>query len=206
MTSALGLRDRKKAATRAALSGAAVRLAKEFGLESVTSEAIAAEAGVSTRTFHNYFASKEEAVLHEIELEIQGWVEMLRNRPADEPILDSFEYIAHEVVSAPLGELEEMCAVPRLLEETPALMAKHVQDNVSRMFGEVIAERTGTNIDRDLYPNLIQVAVGGTMKTVLELAVSGNAGDRSPQQLVTEAFALVRNGFPQPATLMSHRS
>jgi AcrR family transcriptional regulator len=205
MTSAIGLRDRKKAATRAALSAAAVRLAKEFGLESVTSESIAAEAGVSTRTFHNYFASKEEAVLHEIELAIQVWVDMLRNRPAGEPIWDSLESIAREVVSAPISELEELCAVPRLLEETPALMAKRVQDNVSRMFGEVIAERTGTDIDRDLYPNLLQVVVGGTMSTVLELAVSGNAGDRTPEDLVSEAFAMVRMGLPQPATASSHR-
>lgn len=205
MTSAIGLRDRKKAATRAALSAAAVRLAKEFGLESVTSEAIAAEAGVSTRTFHNYFASKEEAVLHEIELVVQDWVEMLRNRPAGEPIWDSLEWLALEVVSAPLSELEGMCAVPRLLEETPALMAKRVHDNVSRMFGEVIAERTGTDIDRDLYPNLLQVVVSGTINTVLELAVSGNAGDRSPKDLVSEAFALVRTGLPQSATPLSHR-
>ncbi|WP_068269470.1 TetR/AcrR family transcriptional regulator [Aldersonia kunmingensis] len=205
MTSEIGLRDRKKAATRAALSAAAVALAKEFGLESVTSEAIAAEAGVSTRTFHNYFASKEEAVLHEIELVVQDWVELLRNRPVDEPIWDSFEWLACEVVSAPVNELEELCAVPRLLEETPALMAKRVHDNVSRMFGEFIAERTGTDIDRDLYPNLMQVVVGGTMSTVLELAVSENVGDRTPQELVSEAFAMVRIGLPQPATASSHR-
>ncbi|MBD0323214.1 MAG: TetR family transcriptional regulator, partial [Aldersonia sp.] len=152
MTSPVGLRDRKKAATRAALSAAAVRLTKQFGLESVTSEAIAAEAGVSTRTFHNYFASKEEAVLHEIESTVLDWVQALRDRPQDEPNCDSLESLARQVVSAPLSEHDELCAVPRLLEETPALMANRVLDNVTRSFVEVIAERTGTVIVRDLFP------------------------------------------------------
>ena len=57
-----GLRERKKLATRKALSDAALRLAIERGLENVTIEDITAEANVALRTFRNYFASKYEAV------------------------------------------------------------------------------------------------------------------------------------------------
>lgn len=56
-----GLRERKKRATRAALAEAAVRLAAEHGAEKVTVEAISAAAGVSVRTFFNYFDSRDEA-------------------------------------------------------------------------------------------------------------------------------------------------
>ena len=59
---ARGLRERKKAATRRALGLAAMRLAIERGLDNVLIEDIAAAAGVSTRTFNNYFASKYEAI------------------------------------------------------------------------------------------------------------------------------------------------
>ncbi|MBJ8340043.1 TetR family transcriptional regulator [Antrihabitans sp. YC3-6] len=200
MTSSTGLRDRKKAATRAALSAAAVRLSRLHGLDAVTAEAIAAEADVSTRTFHNYFPSKEDAILYQAESSVQEWVNDLRARPAHEPIWDSLEALAIAYVSDDSRDLEDLSVVSRLVEQSPALMARTVQmhNTVSRLFGEAIADRTGTDIDSDLYPNLLQVAVGGAMKTVIELSISENAGGRTPEQLVSEAFALLRAGLPQP--------
>jgi AcrR family transcriptional regulator len=59
----LGRRDRKKRQTRAAIEQAAVSLVAEAGLSQVTVEAIAERADVTTRTFFNYFADKEDAVL-----------------------------------------------------------------------------------------------------------------------------------------------
>ncbi len=58
-----GLRERKKQATRRALRDTALRLAEEHGLDGLTVEAVCAEVGVSTRTFFNYFRSKEEALV-----------------------------------------------------------------------------------------------------------------------------------------------
>ena len=59
----LGLRERKKLQTREALGWAAMNLAATRGLENVRVEDIAAAAGVSPRTFNNYFASREEAII-----------------------------------------------------------------------------------------------------------------------------------------------
>jgi AcrR family transcriptional regulator len=62
VTIADGLRERKKVHTRRTLSAAAVQLCLERGYPHVTVGDIADAAGVSRRTFSNYFASKAECV------------------------------------------------------------------------------------------------------------------------------------------------
>ena len=57
----IGLRERKKQQTRAAIHEAAFRLIEEHGLEATTIEQICQEADVSTRTFFNYYPSKAAA-------------------------------------------------------------------------------------------------------------------------------------------------
>jgi AcrR family transcriptional regulator len=57
------LRERKKAETWTAIHEAAASLAQERGLEHATVEVIAESAGISPRTFFNYFTAKEDAVL-----------------------------------------------------------------------------------------------------------------------------------------------
>lgn len=58
-----GLRERKKAARHAAFVDAARALVLDRSLDGVTIEDICERVGVSPRTFFNYFASKEDAVL-----------------------------------------------------------------------------------------------------------------------------------------------
>src|SRR5690348_4933919 len=58
-----GLRERKKEATREALRAAALRLALERGPDNVRVGDIAAAAGVSLRTYNNYFSSREQAII-----------------------------------------------------------------------------------------------------------------------------------------------
>lgn len=57
------LRERRRERTWNAIYSAARRLATERGLKQTTAEVIAEEAGVSPRTFFNYFATKEDAVI-----------------------------------------------------------------------------------------------------------------------------------------------
>src|SRR5262245_49663322 len=58
-----GLRERKKALTRQAISDVATRLFMERGFEAVTVAEVAEAAGVSIKTVFNYFGSKEELFL-----------------------------------------------------------------------------------------------------------------------------------------------
>lgn len=61
--SATGLRERRTLRTANALAAAARRLTADAGLAGFTVERLCEEVGVSRRTFFNYFASKEDAVL-----------------------------------------------------------------------------------------------------------------------------------------------
>jgi len=107
-----GLRERKKLQTLRRLRAVALRLATERGVEHVTVEDIAAEAEVSTRTFFNYFASKEDALIGADPTSAADLARALADRPADE---------------APLESLRQLMLI------RAATMAEHVDDVRARM-------------------------------------------------------------------------
>ncbi|MBT0955813.1 TetR family transcriptional regulator [Alphaproteobacteria bacterium KMM 3653] len=59
----VSLRERRKQQTARDIQIATLELAAQKGLDQVTTEEIAAAAGVSTRTFFNYFVNKESAAI-----------------------------------------------------------------------------------------------------------------------------------------------
>lgn len=196
MTAEPGLRDRKKAATRAALVAAAARLSRERGIEAVTAEAIAAEAGVSTRTFHNYFASKEEAVLEYLEGLLRKWLDRLRDRPAGEHVWDSIEAAALEV-AAEIDYFDELCAMCELVEQSPALISRSIEihTRTGPMMVEAIAARAGCDADSDIYPALLNYCAVAAIRAAIDLWRSGNSGAQSPEELIRAAFDRLRQGI-----------
>src|SRR5713226_3702163 len=121
-TAGLGLRERKKQQTREALSWAALRLAVDRGLSNVLVEDIAAEAGVSPRTYNNYFSSKAEAIAWRHLDRARRTADLLRERPLGEPLWESIT----SVVLAHVGDeraspAPEWTAGVRLMLSEPAL-------------------------------------------------------------------------------------
>jgi AcrR family transcriptional regulator len=197
-----GLRERKKQETRRALSWAAVRLAVERGLGNVLVEDIAAEVGVSPRTFNNYFSSKAEAICARHLDRVRRVAEALRDRPADEPLWDA---VTHAVLSQ-FGDEERVpdpawTAGVRLMVTEPALQGEMLRASAiaEREFAQVIAERTGTDIERDLYPLLMAGAVGSATQAAMDRWL--HADPPVPvTPLVREALALLAAGLPAPPT------
>lgn len=202
---AAGLRERKKRATQDALSSAALDLALQKGFDAVTAEAIAELAGVSTRTFHNYFSSKEAAVLFVLNKSIAEAIAMFVLRSPDEPILDSMEAMQINFVGSADG-LERMVAVTRLMAESPALTAKHAA-TFDPAIDELLAEigrRTGTDPDTDVYPRLVYHATGAIVRAALEIYLGHSSTGRDhPRSLLIDAirdgYAQLRRGLSQPA-------
>ncbi|WP_019357571.1 TetR/AcrR family transcriptional regulator [Streptomyces sp. AA1529] len=90
MTRPPGLRERKKQATREALRKAALRLAVEHGPDQVRVEDIAEAAGVSPRTYNNYFASREQAIVAAVTADREARVAAaVAARPAEVRLADA---------------------------------------------------------------------------------------------------------------------
>src|SRR5580704_11642023 len=82
-------RDLQREQTRLDLALAAFELAKAEGLANVRVPQIAEAVGVSTRTFNNYFPSKEAAIVFPTTLRAARMTSELTERPAGEPLADS---------------------------------------------------------------------------------------------------------------------
>jgi len=196
MTDSLGLRERKKAETRTAIQQAALLLALVRGLDGVTVDEIAASANVSVRTFHNYFGSKEDALVAAWVSEFRVHVDDLRDRPADEPILDALEHVFGEI-AARMGERPGEAESHADLLWTSTAMARYrsvLLDEAIRMVTDVVAARTGTDAAADLYPHLVTAAAVAAMVTAYQFTpVDGTAADR--ERLLRQSFALLRSGL-----------
>jgi AcrR family transcriptional regulator len=155
-----GLRERKKAATRLAISRAALKLAIEGGLNSLTGDAIADAANVAPRTFRNYFPSKEDALLYILVEFERSIVEAFQDQDNTAPVLDSLEAALVAVIESSAAELDDWLAVTRIVVLHPTLRAHYAANynvNSSDLLDE-IARRTETNPAVDMYPRVVSLS------------------------------------------------
>ncbi|WP_375426142.1 TetR/AcrR family transcriptional regulator [uncultured Friedmanniella sp.] len=117
-------RDRRKRLTRASLRRAVLELGLEYGLASVSVEAIAERAGVSTRTFFNYFESKEESALLPLFQLGDPQLEALRQGPPELAWPDLTELFADDLDRA--VEDEAFLGFLQLQEHNPGLAGRQL--------------------------------------------------------------------------------
>ena len=192
-----GLRERKKADTRAAIAAAALRLVLERGWDSVTVEAITGAADVSYRTFFNYFSSKEEALLQPGGPDQPRLSTRLRAQPAGLDLHAAIRAAVHEdldlLEADPRGLRDRMT----VLMNTPSLLPRLVEISAvdEREFAVAIAERTGQDATADLMPGLLAAVVNAALRVGLLRWQA--QGDTTPlTALVDEALDAVAAGLP----------
>ena len=120
----VGLRERKKLATRRAIRDAAMTLFEEHGFAQTTFDRIAEAADVSRATVFAYFPTKEDIVAGEADAAVAALAAALAERPAGQGSIAS--------VRAWLGELTgwiepELVLQLRLAREVPGVAARRLR-------------------------------------------------------------------------------
>lgn len=202
----MGLREQKKAATRAEIGRQALRLIREHGYEATTTEQIAAAANVSPSTFFRYFPTKAEAVL--VEEVFPRVFAHFMDQPEGLPLTEALRNGIREVYGRMDEAEREMDRERRrLLFSVPELRATLMDRYATGIeeLCEAAADRTG----RDRNEPRVRVWAGaiiGTLASVSAgLARTGNgegdgAGGAAEEvdfaTRLDEAIGLLREGLP----------
>jgi len=193
----VGRRERKKLATRQALLDAALRLGLEHGVDGVTVEDICEAADVSSRTFFNYFPSKESALAGDGPAHVPA--ECLRKLTPGSGragLQDDIHGLLRHTADEIAGRWEELSARRRLLEHNPVLLPLHLAKfaDYEQTLIDAIARRVDADPKHDLYPQLVAATAGAVMRVAMRRWTDSD-GDRSLKSHVDEAFELFKQGL-----------
>jgi AcrR family transcriptional regulator len=193
-----GRRDRKKQQTRAALAAAALRLVDERGLERVTVEEISAAVDVSPRTFFNYFAGKDDALIGDPLVEDQEMRDRLAAVPADVPIIEALLHALGPAVTQIQADRELWLLRMRVIAQNsgllPTLMARGA--TAEQQFVAAVAERAGTPVT-SAFPQVVAAATGAAVRIAMMRWCAAD-GLRPLADFVHEAFGVLAGGLTRP--------
>jgi AcrR family transcriptional regulator len=192
---ASGLRERKKAETRAALRAAAMRLFLEHGPAAVTVSDICEAAGVSARTFFNYFEAKEDALLPWDKHLTEEVITRLAARPAGEPPLTAVRQAIEQTLPSLTAGIDWQ-ARDRVLTTYPELRTTIVHGMIRNQTGltDALAKRAGQTAG-SLYPQLLAGAAVSAFRAAFTVWAP-ETGTAGLQALVGEAFDRLAAGLP----------
>ncbi|GAA0512381.1 TetR family transcriptional regulator [Saccharopolyspora subtropica] len=183
-------RERKKAATRQAISDAALRLFLERGYEQVGIRDVAEAADVSTTTVFKHFTGKEALVFDQDQQREAEPVAVVRNRAAGQSVLDALRQYFLDIW-LPFTEHPQAAAFNRLVDSTPELRAygERMWAHHAESLAAAIAEESG--VDHD---DLECLALARFVLTIPALARARQ--DR--REAVETIFALLTHGWRPP--------
>jgi AcrR family transcriptional regulator len=128
-------RERKKQQTKRLLADTAIKLFGEQGYEQTTVAQIADAADVATKTFFNYFPSKEDVLFADTERGNAVPLGAIADRRPGEPIADLLSRVYDEMRAdylsngfGPHGP-EAMATYIHLITTVPALLARALHDS-----------------------------------------------------------------------------
>jgi AcrR family transcriptional regulator len=195
---AIGLRERKKARTRAAIRAEAIRLFAAQGFAATTVEQVAEAADVSPSTFFRYFPTKEAVIVGD---EYDPVIfEMFRDQPAELHPVRAFRNAVRTVMLQMTPDaLEQERLRHSLLQSVPELRSAMFEEFgtslglMAEMLGERIGRPAGDLRVRTLAGAMIGVAISVTLDTW------SRPVEWDPDEIVSRfdaAFELLEQGLP----------
>lgn len=189
------LHELRRRTTHEALRRAALAQFARKGFANVTVAELAAEVGVTQRTFFRHFPTKEAVLFQDYETHLEWLAEALAQRPASESLFDavlaSVESFPHDL------ELVRQAAIARSTLISAERIASHlgvVQSSFAEVLTEFIKNRYLLVPDIDL----VAEVAGSTLAAALVVAVEawgrdGCIGDLG--EIVAASVDLVRSGL-----------
>lgn len=170
-------RERQREETRRDLAQIALELASERGFANVRVPEIAAAAGVSTRTFNNYFPSKEAAIAWPA---VRRWTRMVENllaRPAEEPVGEALVAAIGALYSpAPDPESQDsfIARFRVLVAAEPSVRVEYlrISDAGEDQLAKGIAARIGAG-EAELRPRLLAAMAVGAERAAIRYWMRG---------------------------------
>jgi AcrR family transcriptional regulator len=200
MANQMGLRERRRRQTSADIRGTAVRLAQDRGFDKVTIEEICAEAGVSPRTFFNYFPNKESAIAYgpsDIPAELTAEFVAAGPAPYSVVLAELITLAAHHLRDMP-PDREQAAGMLELAKTTPAVLAALLADleRFQNQLTDLVVRRQAMRRDAEI-PALISALALTAVRSGIERWASDEPKDTddTPMPYVERAAALVNSIF-----------
>lgn len=181
-----GRRERKKAATRQAISTAALELFLSRGFDEVGIREIAERADVAVATVFAHFAGKEALVFDQDEELERSLIAAVDDRTTLAEVLDALEswFQALAAADATEGDID-LRAFTALVESTPALRAYWEQAWRDRTTPLAAAIQRATGCESRAAGIIAALAITGFLHAT---------GDQQPEESLTSTFRILREG------------
>jgi AcrR family transcriptional regulator len=185
----------RRRSTHEALRRAALKSFARKGFANVTVTELAAEAGVTERTFFRHFPTKEAVLFQDYESQLEWLAEALARRPASESLFDA---VLASVAAFPHDlEVVRQAATARAELISADRVAGHlrvVQSSFARVLTDFVRKRNPDAADIDLGAEVAGSALAAALVVAVEnWGRNGCAGDLG--ELVAASLDLVRSGF-----------
>lgn len=205
-----GLRERKKQQTRHELAEAAYAVVRDHGIDAMSADAVAQRAGVSRRTFFNYFPSVESALEPVVEEFLEDIEVKLSEIQIDAAVMASLARAVRENDDEALLERITVLGVATLTSASHRSLLHECSQTWIDGFADRLRERLGdpeAPLD-DLYVVGAATALVAAAEASLRVWMTRTDGRITPdtlalrQQLLADAIARTGVGFdPEEGTL-----
>lgn len=189
-----GLRERKRRQTQQRIAEVGQRLFLSKGYDSTTLDEIAAEAGISRRTFFSYFKSKDDIIFFWLDTDRASLIASLLKTSPDVPPLDAVRDVMVKHIAQ--YTTEQMIAVDNLMLSSESLLARkqaHYAQQEQALF-DALCE-VWRQPERRAALRMVAMVSIGAMKIALQ-AWREQTGQRKP------ATRFLRDAFDNLKTVL----